>query len=170
MPKFSAFGLGGTQIYFITAQAIVSETKSGEIIVHCNCFFPPICKLNVIETETTETQIVNDLREQPMSALQTTSSDSDSSSSGNGITSPTARKGAPFTEFPRILSKVASTGQEEELLSSTSILIETQMIDQDEVKTPIKQIITSSDDSEPSFKTEVLEKLIAILFSNSKSN
>ena len=151
----NVFGIwiGGTQIHFITAKAIVSETESGEIIVHCNCFFPSKWKLNVVKTETAETQKVNDLKEQAMSASQTGSSDSDSSSSGNGITSPTTRKRAPFTEFPRILSKVASTGQEEESSSTLG-----QMIDKDEEKTPIKQIITSSEDSEPSFKTEVLEK------------
>ncbi|TEB18355.1 hypothetical protein C9890_0397 [Perkinsus sp. BL_2016] len=81
----NVFGIwiGGTQIHFITAKAIITETESNNLIFHCNCFFPPEWKLNVIETEIAGTQIDNDLREQAVSESQPASSDSESGSSVN---------------------------------------------------------------------------------------
>ena len=148
----NVFGIwiGGTQIHFITAKAIITETESNNLIFHCNCFFPPEWKLNVIEIETAETQIVSNLREQAVSESQPGSSDSESGSSGNEITSPISRKGgAHCMPFSRILELPTTSNEEEDDEDEEE---DEEVDDEDEVKpavtpavTPVKQILTSAD-------------------------
>ena len=64
--KVFGMWIGGTQIQFVTGQAVVSKTDTGDFVIHCNCHFPPEWKLDVLSesvAETTESMSTTKLNE-----------------------------------------------------------------------------------------------------------